>query len=67
MAETVVVQPNSQDSSGGAAWIALAIIVVALVVGGVYMYRHGRAPAATGGTNINVTLPGTGGNTTSGQ
>ncbi len=42
------------------------IVILALVIGGVYLYRHNGIRAANPGTNINVTLPvggGTGGAT----
>ncbi len=62
MAETVIVQPGSQDSSSAAGWAAVAVIVIALIIGGIYVYRHGGMRSQdTGGTNINVNLPDVGG------
>ena len=54
---------NSADSSAG--WAVAVVILLVVIVGGAYWYTHHyRAPApASGGTNINVTLPATGGTT----
>lgn len=58
MAETVVVQPAGQDN-GAMTMVFGAIIVLALIIGGIYLYRHSGAngAAAAPGANINVTLP----------
>ncbi|MDB5238048.1 MAG: hypothetical protein JWM46_318 [Candidatus Kaiserbacteria bacterium] len=61
MADTVVVDRGSNSQDNSAVGMVLALIVVlALVIGGVYLYRHGGARAANPGTNINVTLPAAG-------
>ena len=66
MADTVVVQPSDQSDSSAVTMILGIIVILALVIGGVYLYRHNGIRAANPGTNINVTLPvggGTGGAT----
>ncbi len=48
------------DSSTG--WVVAVLILLAVIIGGVIVwkkYGHTSAPAqSSGGTNINVTLPG---------
>jgi heme/copper-type cytochrome/quinol oxidase subunit 2 len=57
---TVINTPSNTDSGeSGAGW-AVAVLILLVVMGaGVYFWLHyrGTAPAASGGTNINVTLP----------
>ncbi|MCX6820028.1 MAG: hypothetical protein NT019_01935 [Candidatus Adlerbacteria bacterium] len=62
---TVVNNPTPSDSTDGSAgWAVAVIILIAVIIAGGYWYTHRRAAAApSGGTNINVTLPATGGNT----
>jgi hypothetical protein len=61
MAETVVVQPANQSDNSAVVMILGIIVIVALVIGGVYIYRHNGVRAASPATNINVTLPVGGG------
>ena len=59
MADTIVTNTPGPSDSGAAGWIVALIVLVAVVVGGVYMYRNGffdRA-ATTDTTNINVVVP----------
>ena len=52
-----VVEVRRTDSSGWA--VAVLILVVVIAVGAyAWVHYHRAAPAASGGTNINVTLPG---------
>jgi len=60
MADTIITTtaPATSDNSA-AGWIVAFIVLIAVIGGGVYAYRHGMfgsaAPAST--TNINVTVP----------
>ena len=61
MADTIITNTPERDTSDSSAvGIVLALIVLAVVViGGIYLYRHGSIGVPnTGGTNINVTVPG---------
>jgi len=64
MADTIITNtPDRSNANDNGAGLVLALIViVALLVGGYFLYRHG-APGVpnTGSTNVNVTLPSTGG------
>jgi hypothetical protein len=70
---TIINNPRSEPErtvlveggDGGAGWaVAIVILVAVIVVGGFWYARHRGATApATGGTNINVTLPATTGGT----
>ena len=63
MADTAINTPSS-DGTGAAGMVVALIALVAIVVGGLLLFRYGgfAAPAQQDGTNINVTLPaGTGG------
>lgn len=57
---TVINTPGNTDGGeGGSGW-AVAVIILIVVIGvGAYFWLHyrGATPAASGGTNINVTLP----------
>ena len=62
----VRVERPTTDSSG---WAIAVIILIIVIVGGIWAYAHyhrAAAPAASGGTNINVTVPSTTGSDTSG-
>lgn len=53
-----IIQVDRTDSSG---WAVAVIILLIVIVGGIWAYAHyhrAAAPAPSGGTNINVTLPG---------
>jgi len=58
MADTIVTN-SPEGNGGGAGWFVALIILIAVVIGGVVLYRQGafRAIAPAGNTNINVTLP----------
>jgi hypothetical protein len=64
MADTIITNTPDRGATedNSALGLVLALIVVAVVViGGIYLYRHGSIGVPnTGGTNINVTVPGTG-------
>lgn len=64
MADTIITNtPERRVEDNGAAGLLLAfIVIVALLIGGYFLYRHG-APGVpnTGSTNVNVTLPSSGG------
>lgn len=69
MADTIITNtPDRQQDSGAVGLILALIIVAAIVVGGFVWYRKG-APGVpnTGGTNINVTLPSGSGSTGGGS
>ncbi len=69
MADTIVNTPGPSNNDGSSAgWFVAVIILLAVIAGGVYVYRNGigRAPAPDT-TNINVTVPNPlGGGDTSG-
>ena len=63
MADTIVNTPNGNNDSGSAGWFVAVIILLAVIAGGFYVYRHGAGgTAAPGTTNINVTVPAGGAN-----
>jgi len=65
MADTIVTNSPGQSDSGAAGMVIALIILVAVVVGGVVLFRNGafNNQAAEPDTNINVTIPTpTGGN-----
>jgi len=60
MADTIITNsPERNDGDGGAGWVVALVIIIAVVVGGVILYRRGafRTAAPASSTNINVTLP----------
>lgn len=60
MADTIVNTPGQSDSAAG--WAIAAVIVVAIIIGAVLLFRTGLPGVPdTGGTNINVEVPTTGG------
>lgn len=68
MADTIVTNSPGQSDSGAVGMVIAFIILLAVIVGGVVLFRNGafnnnNAPTDT---NINVTIPtptgGTGGN-----
>lgn len=65
MADTIVNTPGPSNDSGSAGWFVAVIILIAVILGGFYLYRHGVGRAPAGTTNINVSLP-TGGNSSGG-
>ncbi len=63
MADTIITNtPEGRDGSGAAGMVLAVIVIIALIVGGFFLYRHG-APGVpnTGSTNVNVSLPAGGG------
>jgi hypothetical protein len=62
MADTIITNTPERgvSSDNGALGVVLALIVLAVVViGGIYLYRHGSVGVPNTGTNINVTVPST--------
>lgn len=59
MADTIVTNAPGTNESGAAGWAVALIVLVAVIVGGIVLYRNGTfgASAPTGATNINVTVP----------
>jgi len=61
MADTIIRETSGRDdSTGGAGWLIVAILLVALLVGVVVLYQNGvltSAPAEEEGANINITVP----------
>ena len=60
MADTIITNsPERNTGDGGSGWIVALVIIIAVVVGGVILYRRGafRAVTPASTTNINVTIP----------
>jgi len=59
MADTIVTNTPATSDNSAAGWIVALVIIIAVIVGGIYFYRHGIFGAATPAstTNINVTVP----------
>ena len=60
MADTIITNsPEKGNGDGGAGWIVALVIIIAVVAGGIILYRRGafRAAAPASNTNINVTVP----------
>ena len=70
MADTIIERDTSVRDTGdsSAGWaVAIIVLLAVIVFGAVYFYRHGAAaPANSGSTNINVTLPSGGSGSTGG-
>lgn len=59
MADTVITNTPAQSSDSGAGAVGMVVALImlaALIIGGVYVYRNGGIGGADE-TNINVTLP----------
>lgn len=70
MADTIVTNSPGQSDSGAVGMVIALIILLAVVVGGVFLFRSGALNKnnAPTDTNINVTIPTpTGGNGGSAQ
>ncbi len=66
MADTIVTNSPGQNDSGAVGMVIAFIILLAVIVGGVFLFRSGALNNKNQqpGTNINVTIPtptGTGG------
>lgn len=62
MADTIITNtPGRRETEEGAGWIVAMILIIAIVFGGIMLYRDGffgtNAPAES--TNINVSIPDT--------
>ena len=59
MADTIITNsPERNDGNGGAGWVVALVIIIAVVVGGIVLYRRGAFRAAAPASNtINVTIP----------
>ncbi len=59
MADTIITNSPERDGDSGAGWVVALVIVIAIVVGGILLYRRGvfRSAAPAGKTDINVTIP----------
>lgn len=59
MADTIVTNSPGTNDSGAAGWVAALAIIVALVVGGIFLYQRGvfSPQESADTTNINVTVP----------
>jgi len=60
MADTIINTPASNNDSGAAGWVVALIVILGVIVGGFFLYRHYgaySAPTQAGATNINVTVP----------
>lgn len=57
MADTIIT--NSPERDGGAGWVVALVIIIAVIVGGIALYRRGafRAVAPASNTNINISVP----------
>lgn len=65
MADTIVNTPGNTTNDSAAGWAIAAIVVVAIIIGAVLLFRDGLpgVPNTGSDTNVNVELPagGTGG------
>jgi len=64
MADTIVNTPGSSQDSGAAAWALAIVVILAVLIGGFFLLRRvnpGVPNTGDPGTNINVTVPSTGG------
>ncbi len=60
MADTIITNSPERSSESSAGWFVALIIIIAVVAGGILLYKRGafsRAPAPSNDTNINVTIP----------
>jgi hypothetical protein len=58
MADTIITNSPEKDGSGGAGWVVALVIIIAVVVGGIVLYRRGAFRAvAPASSTINVTIP----------
>ena len=60
MADTIITNsPERERSDSGAGWVVALVIIIAVVVGGIVLYKRGvfRANTSSDTTNVNVTVP----------
>lgn len=59
MADTIITNTPDRGGDSAAGWVVALIVLAAVIVGGIYVYRHGipSRAAPQGGTNINVSVP----------
>ncbi len=61
MADTIITNsPERDNGDGGAGWVVALVIIIAVIVGGIILYRHGafgNTAQPANSTNINVTVP----------
>jgi len=58
MADTIITNSPERDGDSGAGWVVALVIIIAVVVGGIVLYRRGAFRAAAPASNtINVTIP----------
>lgn len=59
MADTVITNTPAPASDSSAGWVVAVLILIVVIGGGIYAYRHGMfgGRAAPDTTNINVTIP----------
>ncbi len=57
MADTIVTNTPGTSEGGSAGWMVALIILLAVIAGGVFLYRRGILDVPSRTTNINVTLP----------
>jgi cell division protein YceG involved in septum cleavage len=60
MADTIITNtPDKGSGDSGAGWAVAVVILIAVVVGGIILYKKGafRSNPSSNGTNINVTIP----------
>lgn len=69
MADTTIVNTPATQDSGTAGLVLVVVILVAIIGGGFLWYRYhgGRMMGSPTSTNINVTLPSTGGTNSTGS
>lgn len=58
MADTIITN-SPEKEGGGAGWVITLVIIIAVIVGGVLLYRNGafRSAAPAPSNDINITIP----------
>jgi uncharacterized membrane protein YgcG len=67
---TVINNPGERtnpSTDSGAGWSVAVVVLLAIVIGAVYLFSHYRTASTTPNANINVTLPEGQNGTPSGQ
>lgn len=57
MADTYVNTPGTERSDSAAGWAIAAVVVVAIIIGAVLLFRGGLPGVPNTGTDVNVTVP----------